>query len=80
MMDRRERSIARIIMVAWAVCSGQSIAAPVISNVAVSNITPTSATVTWITDVPATTRAYYEIGSGGDSFGFSTPFDPAFAT
>ena len=79
-MDRRERSIARIIMVAWAVCSGQSIAAPVISNVAVSNITPTSATVTWITDVPATTRAYYEIGSGGDSFGFSTPFDPALAT
>jgi len=38
--------------------------APVISNVAVSNITATSATITWTTDEPATSVVHYGVSAG----------------
>lgn len=54
----------------------KSTGSPVISNVTASNIGYDRATITWTTDVPATSRVDYGIGS----FDESTPLDPALVT
>lgn len=50
--------------------AGKSQAAPIISNVAVLNITLSSATVTWTTDMPATTQLQYGDGTSITDYNF----------
>ena len=51
--------------------------APVISNVQVSNVTNTSATITWDTDVPSDSKVQYGMTT---SYGSTTPVDPTYVT
>lgn len=46
---------------------------PVISNIAVSNITQTGVTITWTTDIPASSRVIYDTTSHPDISGQSAP-------
>lgn len=46
---------------------------PVISNIATSNITQTSVTITWTTDIPATSRVIYDTTSHPDISGQVAP-------
>lgn len=46
---------------------------PVISNIATSNITQTSVTITWTTDIPATSRVIYDSTSHPDISGATAP-------
>lgn len=46
---------------------------PVISNIATSNITQTSVTITWTTDIPATSRVIYDSTSHPDISGETAP-------
>lgn len=55
----------------------QSPTFPVISSVAVSSITQSSAIVTWTTSEPATSRVDYSIGS---SYNLSSPYDAGLMT
>ena len=50
---------------------------PLISSIAVSNLTGTSATITWRTDEPADTQVEYGTST---SYGSQTPLDSALAT
>jgi hypothetical protein len=50
---------------------------PVISNVAATAITGTSATITWTTDTPATSEVEY---GATTAYGSKTPVDPALVT
>lgn len=50
---------------------------PVVSNILVSNITSSSATVSWSTNEPSTSRVEY---GGSVSYGSFTPLDPALST
>lgn len=46
---------------------------PVISNIATSNITQTGVTITWTTDIPATSRVIYDTVSHPDISGQTAP-------
>ncbi|MFA5000627.1 MAG: fibronectin type III domain-containing protein [Candidatus Paceibacterota bacterium] len=46
---------------------------PVISNIATSNITQTGVTITWTTDIPASSRVIYDSTSHADITGATAP-------
>lgn len=52
---------------------GGASAKPVISNIAVSNITQTSVTITWTTDIVASSRVIYDTVSHPDITGAGSP-------
>jgi hypothetical protein len=59
------------------VTTGTPSLVPIVSNVATSNLTGTSATITWTTDAPSTSQINY---GATPSYGFSTPLDPTLTT
>ncbi|MGD0797102.1 MAG: fibronectin type III domain-containing protein [Acidobacteriaceae bacterium] len=50
---------------------------PVVSNVAISNLTTTSATISWTTNVPSTSQVNYGTTT---SYGFSSPLNSSVST
>jgi lysophospholipase L1-like esterase len=57
--------------------TGPASSVPVISNVASSNLSTTSATITWNTDVPGTSQVNYGTTA---SYGLSSPLDATLTT